>query len=261
MAHRLRILLVAAVTAGCSTATNTSSSQSVSTPTATSTVAQSTTVKVTSSLDGLNVLPTRLPWTVVPQVSGGSGAGSSVSEVDFSIDGQAAWVEHAAPYAYGSEGNVLVTTFLKPGPHTFTAHVVTADGTSADDTVTARVQPSPPVPAALLGVTWARQAGGRWTITAKPFGWFFGDPQGGGANQDVSYPAPGRVIVRAYIEEPPVASYQYGGAFCEAPDPTVPYVYTISPNGKTLKFTAVGKDGCAGRNSLLQGGAWSRVSG
>ena len=67
--------------------------------------------------------------------------------------------------------------------------------------------------------------------------------------------------MRAYIEEPPIDAYKYGGAFCEPPDPTVTYTYTISPNGKSLTFTALGTDGCPGRNALLQGGAWSRVSG
>ena len=56
------------------------------------------------------------------------GGGSTVAEVDFSIDGQAAWVERNAPYADGSDGNLLATTFLKPGMHTFTARVVTTDG-------------------------------------------------------------------------------------------------------------------------------------
>ena len=262
----LALCVVGTVTAGCSAGAGSGDAQRPASSSASASASASTTIKVASSLDGLKVLPTRLAWTVAPKVSGGSASGSAVAKVEFMIDGAAAWVEHSAPYAYGSEGNLLVTTFLKPGTHTFTSHVATADGTTAEDTVTAAVQPSPPVPSVLLGVTWARQVSsmdlpGRWTITAKPFGWFFGDPQGGGANQDVSYPSPGKVIVRAYIDEPPAGKDLYGGGFCEPPDPTTTYAYRITADGKTLTFTAISKDGCAGRNNLLQGGTWSRVSG
>src|SRR5215471_21260744 len=64
---------------------------------------------VTSTLDGKTVLPVRIQWIATPQNV------QNVSEVDYFIDGYHAWTEHTAPYQFASDGDYLVTTFLKPG--------------------------------------------------------------------------------------------------------------------------------------------------
>jgi hypothetical protein len=211
-------------------------------------------LRITSSFDGKTVLPIRIHWTAHPNIPA-----SNVAEVDYLIDGRLGWVEHNAPYFYGSDGNWLVTTFLKPGRHTFTVRVVTTSGAKATDAVVARVLPAPAPPSALVG-TWARDVPtgdhGRWTITINSIGWLFGDPHGGGQNQDVSYPGPGKVLVRASIEEPVVGKYKRGGAFCNGePDPPGLYRYSVSSDGSTLTLAAAGND-C--RSGLIQG-TWTRV--
>jgi DNA-binding SARP family transcriptional activator len=112
--------------------------------------------RTTSGLDGLTVLPQRMRWVVHPDVPA-----SAVREVDYIIDGKLRWVEHYPPYYYGADDNganpgYLFTTWLTPGEHVFTAHVVSsANDKSPTDVVTARVLPAPEPPAALAG-TWTR---------------------------------------------------------------------------------------------------------
>ena len=96
---------------------------------------------VTSTLDGKTVLPLRIRWRARPQ----HVALAQVKEVDYLIDGRRAWTEHHAPYYYGSDNNRLVTTFLKPGLHTFTVRATTTDNQVATDTVKAQVV-APPAP-------------------------------------------------------------------------------------------------------------------
>jgi len=211
---------------------------------------------VTSTLDGHTTLPVRIHWQATPSMS-------DASEVEFLIDGKLGWVEHHAPYFYGDDGNWLVTSFLKPGRHTFTVRVVGTGGQMATDAVGAVVSPPPKPPAQLVGV-WSRsisglsQDPGRWHVTINSIGWSFEDSNGGGQNQDVSYPASGKVLIRAAIEEPPFGGYDRGGAFCDKePDPPGLYTYRVSAGGRTLTLKPVGKD-C--REAIL-GGTWSRVNG
>jgi hypothetical protein len=206
---------------------------------------------VTSTLTGKKVLPVRIRWVASPSV-----ATSKVAEVDFLIDGKVGWIEHNAPYYYGSDRNWLVTTWLPPGVHRFTVRAVLHDGRRTSLSTTARVLPVPPPPAAISG-TWSRRVTegdvGTWRITINRIGWLFDDPHGGGQNQDVSYPAPGKVILRAAIEEPTFGRYKRGGAFCEhEPDPPGLYRYAVSRDQRTLTLKAVASD-C--REALLEG-AW-----
>lgn len=208
---------------------------------------------VTSSLADKRVLPQRIHWRV--RVRSGP---ARVARVDFLIDGKLGWVEHNPPYYYGSDGNWLVTTWLKPGVHRFTARAVTSAG-RATQTTKARVLPAPAPPAVLAG-TWSRDVtegdAGTWHVAINRIGWLFDDPHGGGQNQDVSYPAPGKVLVRAAIEEPPFGRYDRGGAFCDhEPDPPGLYAYTVSSDRETLTLKAVRSD-C--RRSLLEG-IWTRT--
>jgi hypothetical protein len=91
---------------------------------------------VTSTLDGRTVLPHRIQWQAFPNPSG------NITEVDFLIDGKQLWGERKGPYYYGGNGNYLVTSSLAPGSHTFTVHVVYANGSVATDTVTASIPPA-----------------------------------------------------------------------------------------------------------------------
>jgi hypothetical protein len=103
---------------------------------------------VSSTLDGKRVLPLRIHWIAHPHI-----ALAQVKEVDYFIDGQRAWTEHHPPYYYGSNegsyGNWLVTSFLKPGLHTFTVRAVTLTNKKATDTVRARVIAAPAAARAL----------------------------------------------------------------------------------------------------------------
>jgi hypothetical protein len=107
-------------------------------------------LSVKSSLTGYATLPHRIPWAATPSVPP-----DRTAEVDFLIDGRPRWVEHNAPYYYGSDGNFLVTSFLSAGPHTFTAKVVTIAGKTASTTVRANVLAAPAPPGALAG-SWKR---------------------------------------------------------------------------------------------------------
>src|SRR5712692_1085654 len=78
-------------------------------------------ISVTSTLDRQTALPHRILWEATPSVP-------EVSEVDFLIDGTLGWVEHYVPYVYGDDGNWLVTSFLKPGEHTFTVRAIGVEG-------------------------------------------------------------------------------------------------------------------------------------
>lgn len=51
--------------------------------------------------------------------------------------------------------------------------------------------------------------------------------------------------------------YKHGGGFCEPPDPTSRYAYTISSDRQTLRFKALGQDPCKQRRDLLTAaGLW-----
>ena len=78
-----------------------------------------TTYKVTSTLDGKKVLPRRIVWTVsVSPTFPKSGL------VDFLIDGKTVGFNYIkTSETYPDTGGYLVTTWLKPGTHTFTSRV------------------------------------------------------------------------------------------------------------------------------------------
>jgi hypothetical protein len=209
---------------------------------------------VKSTLDGKRILPLRIHW-----VARAHSSSSPVDEVDFLIDGKVGWIEHKPPYYYGSDRNWLVTTWLKPGIHRFTVRAVTRNGRRASRTTKARILPAPPPPTELAG-TWSRTVAqgdlGTWRVTINRIGWLFDDPEGGGQNQDVSYPAPGQVLIRAAIEKPIFGRYKRGGAFCNhEPDPPGLYAYSVSGDGDALTLKAVRND-C--RKDLLQG-TWTRI--
>jgi hypothetical protein len=223
---------------------------------------------VTSSLDGLARLPVRIHWearTSVPP--------REVSEVDFLIDGRLGWVEHEAPYDYGDDGNWLVTTFLPIGWHVFTTRVITVDGRSASDQVSATTPAAAAPPAALAG-SWSRlvtaadlqRAGagpggpppGVWKDTFDPTGLVGDDPQGDGGISDIQYLPGDRVRLRPTLEHPPFPSPNNGG-WCADTDPLAVYAYSLGNHGKTLTLRPeTGADPCPYRQGVLAG-TWTRI--
>ena len=221
------------------------------------------TFTVRSSLDGRKVLPHRIHWLALPSLPA-----NRIGEVDFLVDGRLVWVEHKRPYTYGLDGNWLVTSWLRPGVHTFTVEAVTTSGDRVRDTVRARtLQPRQP-PAALAG-TWRRtvtqaEAGsgtpaGTWTLTVDASGWRVRDPYGGQSWVDVAYPSAGRLQARGGIWTSPVES-RGGNGWCQ--DTNAPVDYRWSVSGTALTVTLVGIDRCGDTNAkqhFIWAGNWRRA--
>jgi hypothetical protein len=215
---------------------------------------------VSSTLDGKTVLPLRIAWIAKPQI-----ALKQVARVEYLIDGHLAWIEHSPPYYYGGNhgrnSNWLVTSFLKPGLHTFTVEALTTSGQSASDTIKARVIAAPPPPAKLAGA-WTRivtaddlkkgpkgPPAGRWTITISTVGWATGP----GDNFDVRYLANGDVVIGPEVD----TLTRHSGAFCGV-DPLHTWTVALSADDKSMQLNPVGTDSCGDRLAILQG-TWTRV--
>jgi hypothetical protein len=206
--------------------------------------------KVTSTLDGKKVLPARIRWIAKPHTSF-----SKVTKVEFLVDGHWLWTEHQAPYVYGGDddhgyGNWLVTSFLKPGRHTFTARVFTSGRHTEADSVRARVMKTPPPPSALIG-KWKHQnkAGNVVTISITILGW--GTPPGD--FWDARY-EPGRKIVFGPEEAlPHMTPGARLGGFCNSIDPLHTWTYTVAADDKSFNLQPVSVDPCPDRQNGLQG--------
>jgi len=236
-------------------------------PAASAALTPTTTVAltVTSTLDGLTALPHRISWIAKPTVPE-----NQVSEVDFLIDNQLAFVEKHEPYTYGRDGNYLVTSFLKPGVHSFTVRVTTVSGQSAESTVKATIDVAPAPPDGLANTSWTREVtkedvkkatstepppSGKWGLKIDSVGWALNccsDP--GSFPLDVAYQLGGNVELRPTIYEPP---YVGSNIFCEDPDPSFLWMYTISNDGKTLTLHPIGHDPCGDRAAIIEG-TWTR---
>jgi hypothetical protein len=239
---------------------------------------------VTSTLDGMKVLPVRTRWIAHPRVPT-----SQVAEVDFLIDGKLRWTEHSAPYVYGGDDNgrnegFLFTSWLTPGEHHFTINVIHTDGSTALDTVIARVLPASQPPAALAGA-WTRvvtsqdaqkaapQYGGlppvgTWKLVFDRVGSWELDPQGGGIVN--GYDAqPGILHVYAPIQMIPstfngpgtISMFGHridagGGTDCTNAGPFGTYKWTVT--AATLTLTAI-HEGCPDRGAIWEG-TWTRTS-
>jgi hypothetical protein len=102
------------------------------TSSAASTTAES--VQIESSLEGLPILPPRIPWTVTTSLPA-----EEIREVRFLLDGERLWKDPNPPFAYGEEGAQL-GTWMGPGRHRFTVRVIATDGSRTSETVIARVR-------------------------------------------------------------------------------------------------------------------------
>jgi hypothetical protein len=208
-----------------------------------------TTFTVSSTLSQRQVLPHRIHWLGKPSLPR-----SQIREVDFLIDGRRSWVEHNAPYSYGYDGNYLVTSWLRPGRHTFTVDAVARDGRRA--TISTRAMtaaPSPP-PAALAG-SWQRSSAGLWTLTVSPVGWRFVDSgRRQGALIDVAYISPAVLEARGGIvtrDHDP----RENNPWCDEPFEPVRYGWRVAADRLTLELA--GPRRCGGQ-SRVWAGEWTR---
>jgi hypothetical protein len=232
-------------------------------------------LKLTSSLDGQTALPLRTQWIASPEP-----ADAVVAKVDFLIDGKLIWNEDRAPYVFGRDGGYLITTWLTPGKHTFTARATDVAGGSVTDTVTATVQAAPQPPASLRGM-WTRTVtdqdiaksgsdpgglppAGQWELVFDQIGAWHLDPNGSGAvNQ---YDVHGDTIhVYAPIQMVPLETHpgisRYGhhgfdGWVCDASGPFGSYHWSVS--GGKLTLTVI-NEGCPNRRAILEG-TWTLMS-
>jgi hypothetical protein len=216
---------------------------------------------VHSTLDGKKALPHRIMWTADPR-----SAHSQVITVDFLIDGKQDWVEHATPFTYGGNGNYLVTSFLKPGLHTFTVKAINEKGQQASNSVKAKVSAAPAPPAKLAGTWKAFRPGGGggppagyWRLTINSVGWRFIDTSRGGDSFDVTYPSPGVLRVGTGLMTGTNESIE-GNGWCNE-DAGKPAKYHWTIHSSSLAFTWLSGSHQCGFSSFLtqKGHAWKRI--
>ena len=232
---------------------------------ATSGAASREQLKVTSTVDGRKVLPVRIRWRARPNVPS-----SKVAKVEYLIDHHLIWTEYHPPYYYGGdEGkndpkaiNSLVTTFLRPGRHTFTVRSVAIGGQTATDVVKARTVKAPSPPTQLVG-KWTQPCSTgvscppgaqSITITITSVGWGFEPQPSFGDRWDARYLHGGKVV---FGPEVITSRRSPQGAFCGV-DPLHTWTYTIAPDGKSFDLQSVGVDPCPDRRNGIRG-TWTRV--
>jgi hypothetical protein len=225
-------------------------------------------------------VPTRIRWIAHPSV-----ARSKLAQVDFLIDGTLRGVEHEPPYNYGSDdfhGHLgwLVTSWLKPGVHRFTARARLKDGRTASDTVIARTTAAPLPPRDIAGVRWTRTVtadeiaahhadipAGKWELIFDRVGVWELDPIGTGVADHVVF-AGDRVNVDAalwmipYVHGHGTGSRKlnrYGhkdiGAGFREDGPPASYRWSVKDGQLTL--TAV--DDPSGTRRALWEGIWAQA--
>jgi hypothetical protein len=237
-----------------------------------------TPIRVTSSLDDKKVLPLRTRWLAHANVSPGK-----IKEVDFLIDGKLRWVERYGPYNYGSDDlhghlGFLITTWLTPGMHRFTARVVPNAGRPASHTVATRVLPAPTPPAELTG-TWTRTVtaeeakkatsgegppAGAWKLVFDRVGAWVLDPLGSGVVEEYEA-TPATIRAYAPIQMAPFSDGQggvarfghhgIGGTVCNYDGPFGSWTWSASDDQLTLKAV---KEPCGDRRAIWEG-TWTRV--
>jgi hypothetical protein len=220
---------------------------------------RTTTFTISSTLSNKRALPHRTHWLGKPSLPA-----SEIREVDFLIDGRRSWVEHHAPYSYGYDGNYLVTSWLRPGLHTFTVVAVASNGRRARISSQAETGPAKTPPAALAG-SWQRRVSaadargsgpaGTWTLSVNAVGWRILDPtRGRGALIDVAYLAPDAIEARGGIatrDHDP----RENNLWCDEPFEPVRYHWRVAVNRLTIALA--GPRRCGGQ-SRVWAGDWTR---
>jgi hypothetical protein len=256
---------------------------------ATTGAASSKPFTVASTLDGKTVLRHRIHWiatTTLPP--------SQIVHVKFLIDGKVRWIDPGPHFVYGdNEGShrgYLVTSWLKPGKHSFTAVAVTTDGRTASDAVVARVRPAPAVPKTLAG-TWERTvsdtlgapkpgSAGNPTDSLTPPGTYklmferrwvqdvfpcdatpcrFNPKTGAGAELAsdwtpgaTTFAVRGPVTFRVFHN-----TDRLGGWWCWMDGPDAKYTWSVS--GNTLTLAPIGGHDACGIRGFIWAGKWTRV--
>jgi hypothetical protein len=211
---------------------------------------------VSSTLSSTRVLPHRIHWLGKPNMPP-----AKIREVDFIIDGRRAWVEHNAPYTYGYDGNYFVTSWMKPGVHTFTVVAVATDGRRAMSVSRAQTS-APKSPPRALGGSWQRRIStaaatqaGTWSLMIGPIGWRVLSPaRTEGALIDVAYLSSNIVEARGGIatrDHDPLEN----NPWCDEPFAPVRYHWRATANRLTL--TLAGPKRCDGQ-SRVWAGNWRR---
>jgi hypothetical protein len=229
--------------------------------------------RLTTTIDGKTRMPVRTRWLARPP-----GKASAVKEVRFLIDGKLRWVEHDAPFNYGSDdgqGHLgsLVTSWLSPGRHRFTTQALLARGRTLSSSVVARVIKAPAPPAALAG-RWRRTftnddltnldpvlpafvPAGTWDQVFDRVGVWDLDPLGTGIahyarilGDTIHIDAPLWTTLERYGHK------DIGGSFCREDGPVGTYRWSVS-NGQ-LTLTPLSEP-CLPRRAVWAG-IWTRVS-
>jgi hypothetical protein len=244
--------------------------------------------RVISTLDGKNVLPVRIAW--IASTPGLPRSELKSGGISFLVDGKIASFTDEPPYTFPDHGGYLVTSWLKPGLHTFTVRAHAKDGTIMEDNVVARTAATPAPPAKLAG-TWVR------TVTDTSSA-----PAMGSAGNPNQTPTPAGTYTLTFDSRwiqthfpgtyVPRASFKTGNGFiidndwtagarsfeawggvqfkvlqdidaeggwwCNAGGPVAKYSWLVS--GKTLTLSPVGgRDACSVRG-FIWAGQWTRVS-
>jgi hypothetical protein len=217
------------------------------------------TFAVTSTLSGKHVLPHRIHWLGKPTLPA-----SAIREVDFLIDGKLSWVEHHSPYTYGYDGNYLVTSWMKPGLHSFRLVAVATNGRRASTISQARTPAPKPAPPDLAG-DWHRELSaaeahgsgppGIWTLIIDNVGWRILDPtRRHGALIDVAYLSSNSLEARGGIatrnQDP-----RENNPWCD--EPFEPVRYHSRVTARQLMLTVVPPKRCDGQSSVFSG-TWTK---
>ncbi|MFC4425255.1 hypothetical protein [Deinococcus navajonensis] len=254
-------------------------------PTAAQPPRTSAALQVTTTMAGFRQknLPPAMQWDARANVPD-----ANIEKVQFFIDGHLSSTPRDAPYVYGGRSNAgaagrFVSTWLKPGPHTFTTTITTRDGRTASETVVANVV-APPAPVAALAGGWERVVTtadqeralkGRtvapeewlpekvlnksWFIIFDEAGMWVLDPFPSGVMEHVT--VQGNRLntlggARMAVDGIPITAYG---------KPISPYLcvqgqdgaYTWSVTGDTLTLKSI-TPGCMARQAILEG-TWTRM--
>jgi hypothetical protein len=122
---------------------------------------------VTSSIANGATLTGSLTWTATP-------SGTTVSSIDFLIDGTLKWTENISPYVFNGDGQQLDTRTLSNGAHTLALQAHAADGRTATTSSAVTVANGSTAPPPSFAVTSSIANGatltGSLTWTATPSG-------------------------------------------------------------------------------------------